>query len=144
MGRAIGLLSPTIAQLSRAFNYIVVMADMYPKFMVRTNAVFYRNDYLDFAEVCFKEFGDRVKHWITFNEPLIFSTMGYASGTLAPGRCTPGTVGNCPIGDSSREPYIVGHNILLAHAAAVKLYRNKYQVMELGPCLLFFFSFFFS
>ncbi|XP_017702515.1 beta-glucosidase 12-like [Phoenix dactylifera] len=90
------------------------------------------NDYVDYAEVCFREFGDRVKHWITFNEPLIFSAMGYASGTFAPGRCTPGIVGNCPTGDSGREPYIVGHNMLLAHAATVKLYKNKYQGPQMG------------
>ncbi|KAM3371205.1 hypothetical protein ACQJBY_018533 [Aegilops geniculata] len=30
------------------------------------------NDYKDFAEVCFREFGDRVKHWITLNEPSNF------------------------------------------------------------------------
>ncbi|RLM65229.1 hypothetical protein C2845_PM16G13630 [Panicum miliaceum] len=34
------------------------------------------NDYKDYAEVCFKEFGDRVKHWITFNEPWSFCTTG--------------------------------------------------------------------
>ncbi|KAG9142066.1 hypothetical protein Leryth_026868 [Lithospermum erythrorhizon] len=27
------------------------------------------NDYLDFADICFKQFGDRVKHWMTHNEP---------------------------------------------------------------------------
>ncbi|CAL5016406.1 unnamed protein product [Urochloa decumbens] len=44
------------------------------------------NDYKDYAEVCFKEFGDRVKHWITFNEPWTFCTSGYASGVAAPGQ----------------------------------------------------------
>ncbi|KAK9995489.1 hypothetical protein SO802_020175 [Lithocarpus litseifolius] len=30
-------------------------------------------------------------------------------------------------GNSSTEPYIVSHNIILAHAAAFRLYREKYQ-----------------
>nr|CAB3504975.1 unnamed protein product [Digitaria exilis] len=63
------------------------------------------NDYKDYAEVCFKEFGDRVKHWITFNEPWSFCTSGYASGTFAPGRCSPWEQGKCSAGDSGTEPY---------------------------------------
>nr|KAJ0224173.1 hypothetical protein LSAT_V11C100007650 [Lactuca sativa]KAJ0226756.1 hypothetical protein LSAT_V11C100007670 [Lactuca sativa] len=43
-------------------------------------------DFVDYAEFCFWEFGDRVKHWITLNEPYTFAAMGYAYGTMAPGR----------------------------------------------------------
>ncbi|KAM0941505.1 putative beta-primeverosidase [Dioscorea sansibarensis] len=85
------------------------------------------DDYRDFAEVCFKEFGDRVKHWITFNEPYSYCSRAYDLGTFAPGRCSP-WVGNCTAGDSGREPYIACHNIILAHAATVKVYKEKYQV----------------
>ena len=52
---------------------------------------------------------------------------GYVDGTKAPGRCS-NYIGNCTHGNSGTEPYIVGHNFLLSHAAAVKLYREKYQV----------------
>ncbi|KAK2988874.1 hypothetical protein RJ640_009196, partial [Escallonia rubra] len=40
----------------------------------------------DYAELCFWEFGDRVKHWVTFNEPSSLSIFGYVTGVLAPGR----------------------------------------------------------
>ncbi|KAJ0961709.1 hypothetical protein J5N97_000028 [Dioscorea zingiberensis] len=89
-------------------------------------------DFEDYAEVCFKEFGDRVKHWITFNEPWSFCVAGYASGFLAPGRCSPYESGQCRVGDSSREPYIGAHHQLLAHAAAVKTYKLKYQGHQKG------------
>jgi len=93
-----------------------------------------RNEYKDYAEVCFKEFGDRVKHWITFNEPAQFCSFGYASGVFAPGRCSPWEQGKCNTGDSGREPYTVCHHQLLAHAEAVHLYKEKYQVRdELTP-----------
>lgn len=72
-------------------------------------------------------FGNRVKHWITFNEPALFSSFGYGTGGGALGRCSPWE-GNCSSGDSGREPYKACHNQLLAHAAAVKLYREQYQV----------------
>ncbi|KAK9101026.1 hypothetical protein Scep_024456 [Stephania cephalantha] len=86
-------------------------------------------DYTEFADFCFKEFGDRVKKWVTINEPSIFATHGYLNGQNAPGRCTPP---QCPAGDSSREPYIVSHNLLRAHMRAVKLYRSKYQKEQKG------------
>jgi beta-glucosidase/6-phospho-beta-glucosidase/beta-galactosidase len=31
-------------------------------------------------------FGDRVKFWLTFNEPLTFVQLGYGAGMHAPGR----------------------------------------------------------
>ncbi|KAF8041153.1 hypothetical protein BT93_B3162 [Corymbia citriodora subsp. variegata] len=86
----------------------------------------------DFADVCFREFGDRVKHWITLNEPWTFSREGYAAGDMAPGRCSAWQQLNCTGGDSAWEPYIVTHNELLAHAAIVKLYKDKYQAFQKG------------
>ncbi|XP_016473471.1 beta-glucosidase 13 isoform X1 [Nicotiana tabacum] len=88
-------------------------------------------DYGDFVDICFKEFGDRVKYWITLNEPLSYSMNGYAKGTFAPGRCS-NFVGNCTKGNSGTEPYIVAHNLLLAHATGVKVYKEKYQKTQKG------------
>ncbi|KHN37143.1 Cyanogenic beta-glucosidase [Glycine soja] len=45
------------------------------------------DDFRDYAKLCFKEFGNRVKHWITLNEPRSVSNNGYANGRFAPGRC---------------------------------------------------------
>ncbi|XP_044489176.1 beta-glucosidase 12-like [Mangifera indica] len=90
------------------------------------------DDFRDFAELCFKEFGDRVKHWITLNEPLTFTSTGYDTGIYAPGRCSKWVNAACQAGNSATEPYIVGHHLLLSHAAAVKLYKQKYQVIQKG------------
>ena len=95
--------------------------------------LFYRTDFRNYADICFREFGDRVKHWITLNEPLTYSMNGYATGEFAPGRCSTREDGKCSAGDSATEPYIVSHHLLLAHAAAVKIYRDKYLVSEFGP-----------
>ncbi|KAJ8770874.1 hypothetical protein K2173_021789 [Erythroxylum novogranatense] len=95
-------------------------------------------DFRNYSDICFKEFGDRVKNWLTINEPTTFTLQGYATGVQAPGRCTPlpPRTANCTEGDSGTEPYIVGHNILLAHAAAVKLYREQYQKTQQGQIAL--------
>ncbi|XP_024985316.1 cyanogenic beta-glucosidase-like [Cynara cardunculus var. scolymus] len=89
------------------------------------------NDFRDFAELCFRRFGDRVKFWITLNEPWSYSVGGYEKGYFAPGRCSY-SVANCTAGDSGIEPYIVTHNLLLAHAAAVKLYHDIYKGPQNG------------
>ncbi|KAI3905663.1 hypothetical protein MKX01_036572 [Papaver californicum] len=88
------------------------------------------DDFKDYAELCYKEFGDRVKHWITFNEPWTYSSTAYAVGQFAPGRCSK-WVGNCTLGDSGTEPYMVAHHQLLAHAVAAKLYKDNYKYQML-------------
>ncbi|KAL0386000.1 UNVERIFIED_CONTAM: Beta-glucosidase 6 [Sesamum radiatum] len=45
-------------------------------------------DFATYAETCFRAFGDRVKYWITFNEPHTFAVQGYDVGLQAPGRCS--------------------------------------------------------
>ena len=67
-----------------------------------------------YARICFEQFGDRVKHWVTLNEPWCSAVLGYGLGEHAPGRI------------DSDEPYVAGHNLLLAHAKAVDVYRKEF------------------
>ncbi|KAL4304423.1 hypothetical protein GQ457_10G028760 [Hibiscus cannabinus] len=87
-------------------------------------------DFALYAETCFEKFGDRVKHWITFNEPHSFSIQGYYTGLEAPGRCSTDII--CIAGNSSTEPYIVAHNVLLSHAAVADIYRKNYKDKQNG------------
>ncbi|XP_022899076.1 beta-glucosidase 11-like isoform X2 [Olea europaea var. sylvestris] len=89
-------------------------------------------DFVVYADTCFREFGDRVLYWTTINEANIFSVGGYDEGSSPPGHCSLPVQNNCSKGNSSIEPYIVGHNILLAHSAAVKLYKKKYKSTQNG------------
>ncbi|KAJ4836814.1 Beta-glucosidase 42 [Turnera subulata] len=73
-----------------------------------------------YADACFASFGDRVKHWITINEPQQTSINGYDTGIFAPGR------------RSSTEPYLAAHHQILAHATAVSIYRSKYKEKQGG------------
>lgn len=76
--------------------------------------------FADYADICFERFGDRVKHWITINESWVVAMLGYGQGVFAPGRT------------SRVEPYLVGHHLLNAHAAAVDVYRGDYQSRQNG------------
>jgi beta-glucosidase len=73
-----------------------------------------------YADICFEHFGDRVKNWITINEPWVVAMLGYGQGVFAPGRT------------SNTEPYLAGHNLIKAHAKAVDIYRKKYQAAQKG------------
>lgn len=57
------------------------------------------------------------------NEPRCVAALGYDNGFHAPGRCTDCAAG----GNSTTEPYTVAHHLILSHAAAVKVYRDKYK-----------------
>ncbi|XP_027349087.1 beta-glucosidase 11-like [Abrus precatorius] len=89
-------------------------------------------DFTTYADLCFRKFGDRVKYWTTMNEPNVYAIFGYDIGLLPPQRCSPSFITNCSRGNSSTEPYLVAHHMLLAHAAAARLYRKKYQGMQHG------------
>ncbi|XVF71475.1 hypothetical protein PTKIN_Ptkin12aG0040500 [Pterospermum kingtungense] len=88
-------------------------------------------DYANYADFCFKTFGDRVKNWFTFNEPRIMAALGFDNGINPPSRCSK-EFGNCTAGNSATEPYIVAHHLILSHAAAVKRYRENYQEKQKG------------
>lgn len=73
-----------------------------------------------YAKVCFEAFGDRVKHWITFNENWCTAVLGHGLGVFAPGRV------------SKTEPYLVAHNLCLAHGMAVEAYRAGHHGGVIG------------
>ncbi|XP_047340804.1 beta-glucosidase 25-like [Impatiens glandulifera] len=89
-------------------------------------------DFEHYAMTCFEAFGDRVKHWITFNEPHGMVIQGYDLGVQAPGRCS--ILGKilCKKGKSSVEPYIAAHHILLSHAAAYTTYQTHFKKSQGG------------
>ncbi|KAL5705688.1 beta-glucosidase [Ranunculus cassubicifolius] len=80
-------------------------------------------DFTAYADVCFQEYGDRVKTWVTFNEPNI---DGYGfMNCSSPMNCSTRQIGE-------KDAYIFGHNLLLAHATAAQLYRTTYQEKQKG------------
>ncbi|ONM15945.1 Beta-glucosidase 47 [Zea mays] len=90
-----------------------------------------QEDFTYFAELCFKMFGDRVKHWVTFNEPNLVVKLAYSIGAFPPNHCSE-PYGKCDSGNSSTEPYIAAHNMILAHAKTVNIYRKNYKSKQGG------------
>jgi beta-glucosidase/6-phospho-beta-glucosidase/beta-galactosidase len=72
------------------------------------------DDFSVYAEVVFREFSSKVSHWFTLNEPWVMCTFGYYSGTHAPGM-------------RGFNPFACAHHALNAHAAAVNIFRSRYQ-----------------
>eukprot|EP00884_Botryococcus_braunii_P017272 jgi/Botrbrau1/4228/Bobra.0044s0024.1 len=72
------------------------------------------DDFANYAEVAFKNFGGKVNHWITLNEPRSFCWLGYGIGVHAPGIQDNG-------GSSG---WLCSYNALAAHAAAVEKFRQ--------------------
>ncbi|KAJ0673275.1 putative 3-alpha-(S)-strictosidine beta-glucosidase [Helianthus annuus] len=85
------------------------------------------DDFVNYAEICFWEFGDRVKNWVTLNEPYRFAYGGYVQGIFAPGRG-----GSNQDGDPETEPYIVAYNLLNCHAAAYRKYQEDFKDVQKG------------
>lgn len=76
-----------------------------------------------YAEVCFELFGDRVKHWFTFNEPIVPVEGGYLYDFHYPNVV------------NFRRAATVAYHTVLAHATAVKAYRAGQYDGEIGIVL---------
>ncbi|XP_075985585.1 myrosinase 1-like [Anticarsia gemmatalis] len=72
--------------------------------------------FADYARVVYSLFGDRVKIWLTINEPIVVCDVAYNSGVMAPGHLSP-EVG----------AYLCNKNILLAHAKAYRIYDEEFK-----------------
>jgi beta-glucosidase len=67
--------------------------------------------FADYAQVLFRALDDRVRMWVTLNEPWVVADGGYLNGALAPGH------------RNHFETPIASHNLMRAHAAAIQAYR---------------------
>lgn len=86
-------------------------------------------DFANYARLMFTRL-PKVKHWITFNEPWCSAVLGYNTGLFAPGRCSDRS--KSAEGDSAREHLIAAHSLIMAHAHAVKVYREEFKAKGHG------------
>lgn len=84
--------------------------------------------YAEFAKTCFELFGDRVKHWFTFNEPMVHVECGYYLGYHYPYKVDP------------KAAVLVAYHTALASALAIKEYKKLKgdgkigMIINLSPC----------
>jgi beta-glucosidase len=79
--------------------------------------------FVEYADVVTRRLGDRVRHWITHNEPWCISVLGHADGHHAPGH------------KSWPEALAASHHLNLAHGWAVPVIRQNSPGAEVGITL---------
>ena len=79
--------------------------------------------FLEYTDVVTRRLGDRVKHWITHNEPWCSCMMSYWEGVHAPG------------GRSLADALQACHHVLLSHGLAVPLIRRNVPGADVGITL---------
>ena len=79
--------------------------------------------FVEYADIVSRALGDRVKHWITHNEPAVVAWMGYGMGIHAPGL----------------KDYALAvrasHYLLLSHGWATPVIRRNSPGAEVGVTL---------
>jgi beta-glucosidase len=79
--------------------------------------------FAEYVDVVTRRLGDRVRYWITLNEPWCSAYLGYAVGEHAPGRTSP------------RDALGAAHTLLLAHGKAVPIIRQNSRRAHVGITL---------
>jgi beta-glucosidase len=79
--------------------------------------------FVDYAEAVATRLGDRVKHWMTHNEPWVHAWIGHAWGEHAPGRT------------SEVDAVAAAHHLLLSHGWAVEAIRGAVPDAQVGIVL---------
>lgn len=77
--------------------------------------------FAEYAAVVAKAFGDRVKFFMTFNEPQCFVGLGHVTGEHAPGNLL-----------SRRSVLEMAHHVMMAHGKAVQAIRSLVPDVRLG------------
>ncbi|OWR51063.1 seminal fluid protein CSSFP021 [Danaus plexippus plexippus] len=77
--------------------------------------------FADYAKILFDHFGDRVKFWITINEPKQICYEGYGSDLKAP-----------LVNMTGIAEYMCAKNVLLAHAKVYRIYDEEYRKKQNG------------
>jgi beta-glucosidase len=78
--------------------------------------------FVHYAQYVFNKYGDRVKYWITFNEPMIFTYLFYLIGLYS--------------NRNFDSAFKATHLINIAHAKAVKAFRScNYSDGKIGITL---------
>ena len=77
----------------------------------------------EYAQLISRSLGDRVKHWMTLNEPHVSAFVGYLEGQQAPGHTR------------LEEALAASHHLLLAHGQAVPILRTDSPGSQVGIAL---------
>ena len=80
--------------------------------------------FVEYSAVVAARLGDRVKHWVTHNEPWCIAMLGHEEGRHAPGRRDPA------------EALRVSHHLLLSHGRAVPVLREASPGARVGIVML--------
>ena len=68
----------------------------------------------EYTRVVVERLGDRVRHWMTLNEPQVFILHGYGNGVHAPGLVL-----------SLKDQLLGVHHVLMSHGRAVQVIRQR-------------------
>ena len=79
--------------------------------------------FVDYTDAVAARLGDRVKHWMTHNEPWVHAWIGHAWGEHAPGRT------------SEVDAVAAAHHLLLSHGWAVEAIRRAVPDAQVGIVL---------
>jgi beta-glucosidase len=76
--------------------------------------------FAEYAAVMARRLGDRVKHWVTINEPWVYAMPGELMGILAPGNRNPWAA------------FRTMHHLLLAHGLGIQALRSVGKDFSVG------------
>ncbi|HCR71684.1 MAG TPA: beta-glucosidase [Anaerolineae bacterium] len=79
--------------------------------------------FVEYTDIITRALGDRIKDWITLNEPWVSAFVGYQDGRHAPGHT------------SRDEAILASHHLLLSHGRSVPVIRSNVKDANVGITL---------
>ncbi len=79
--------------------------------------------FCEYCDIVSRKLGDRVKNWMTVNEPYVIAVLGHYLGVHAPGH------------RDQAETLAAAHHLLLAHGQAVPILRANVKDAQVGIAL---------